>query len=87
MNAHCERIIGTLRHEALDHLLIWNETHTRHALDSYARHDNGHRPRQARGQSPFLAQAHPTPMVTPSAHRLPRPRILGSVINEYRYAT
>ena len=27
MNAHCERVIGTLRREALDHLLIWNETH------------------------------------------------------------
>jgi putative transposase len=30
MNAHCERVIGTLRREALDHLLIWNETHARH---------------------------------------------------------
>lgn len=86
MNAHCERIIGTLRREALDHLLIRNETHARHVLDSYARHDNGHRPHRARGQLPPLAQVHPTPMVTPSAHRLLRTRTLGSVINEYRYA-
>lgn len=86
MNAHCERIMGTPRREALDHLLIRNETHARHVLDSYARHDNAHRPRQARGQLPPLAQVHPTPIVTPSAHRLLRTRILGSVINEYRYA-
>ncbi|AQW48549.1 hypothetical protein ACIQPP_50815 [Streptomyces violaceusniger] len=32
MNAHCERVIGTLRREALDHLLIWNETHARQVL-------------------------------------------------------
>ncbi|WP_329582207.1 MULTISPECIES: integrase core domain-containing protein [unclassified Streptomyces] len=86
MNAHCERIIGTLRREALDHLLIWNEFHARQVLDAYARHYNGHRPHQARGQLPPLAQEHPTPMVAPSAHRLLRTRILGGLINEYRYA-
>ncbi|GAA1908497.1 hypothetical protein GCM10009753_44710 [Streptantibioticus ferralitis] len=26
-NAHCERVIGTLRRKVLDHLLTWNETH------------------------------------------------------------
>ncbi|MGW8836064.1 integrase core domain-containing protein [Streptomyces hirsutus] len=86
MNAHGERVVETLRREVLDHLLIWNETHARQVLDSYAGHDNGHRPHQARGQLPPLAQVHPTPMVTPFAHRLLRTRILGSVINEYRYA-
>ncbi|PWI04986.1 integrase, partial [Streptomyces sp. NWU339] len=86
MNVHGERIIGTLRREALDHLLLWNETHTRQVLDSCARHYNGHRPHQARGQLPLLARVHPPPMVTPSAHRLLRARIPGSVINEYRYA-
>jgi hypothetical protein len=86
MNAHCERIIGNLRCEALDHLLIWNETHARQVLDAYARHYNGHRPHQARGQLPPLAQKHPTPMIAPSAHRLLRTRLLGGVINEYRRA-
>ncbi|MFF9667061.1 integrase, partial [Streptomyces althioticus] len=33
-NAHCERVIGTLRREALDHLLIWNEIHARQVLDT-----------------------------------------------------
>ncbi|MEV0695429.1 integrase core domain-containing protein [Streptomyces sp. NPDC050388] len=86
MNAPCERIIGTLRHRALDHLLLWNETHARQVLDSYARHYHGHRPHQARGQLLPLAQVHPPPTVTPFAHRLLRTRIPGRVINEYRYA-
>ncbi|GAA0927707.1 hypothetical protein GCM10009574_058500 [Streptomyces asiaticus] len=86
MNAHCERVIGTMRREALDHLLIWNETHARQVLDAYARHYNGHRPHQARGHLPPLLQEHPTSMLAPSAHRVLRTRILGGVINEYRYA-
>ncbi|MGW6484996.1 integrase core domain-containing protein [Streptomyces sp. NPDC055059] len=86
MNAHCERVIGTLRREVLDHPLIWNEFHARHVLDAYARHDNGHRPHQARRPLPPLARKHPTPMAAPSTHRVLRTRILGGVINEYRYA-
>ncbi|MET8630565.1 integrase core domain-containing protein [Kitasatospora sp. NPDC004669] len=84
-NAHCERVITTLRHEVLDHLLTWNETHTGQALDAYARHYNHHHPHQARGQLPPLAQAHPMPVPTPTAHRLLRTRVLDGVINEYRY--
>ncbi|MFD4974680.1 integrase core domain-containing protein [Streptomyces sp. NPDC058424] len=86
MNAHCERVIGTLRREVLDHLLIWNETHARQVLDAYARHYNRHRPHQARGQLPPLAQEHPAPVTTLTAHRPLRTRVLSGAINEYRYA-
>ncbi|EFE72216.1 integrase catalytic region [Streptomyces viridosporus ATCC 14672] len=61
MNAHCERVIGTLRREVLDHLLICSEAHARQALDAYARHYSRHRPHQARGQLPPLAHKHPAP--------------------------
>jgi putative transposase len=86
MNAHCERIIGTLRREALDQPLIWNETHARRVLDTYAQHYNQHRPHQARGQLPPLADEHPAPVTDPTSHRLLRTRVLGGIINEYRYA-
>jgi putative transposase len=43
-NAHRERVIGTLRRETLDHMLLWSETHARHGLEIYTRHYNGHRP-------------------------------------------
>jgi transposase InsO family protein len=86
MNAHCERVIGTLRREALDHLLIWNETHAQHVLDAYTRHYNRHRPHQARGQLPPLTQEHPEPVTDLTTHRLLRTRVLGGVVNEYRYA-
>ncbi|CAM5231353.1 hypothetical protein GCM10010390_73220 [Streptomyces mordarskii] len=38
VNAHCERIIGSIRREALDHVLIMTETHARHVLAAYERH-------------------------------------------------
>jgi putative transposase len=87
MNAHCERVIGTLRREALDHLLLWSERHALHVLSTYAGHYNGHRPHQAREQLPPLADHRPAPrtdLKTP--RRLLQTRILGGLINEYRYA-
>ncbi|MFI6449314.1 integrase core domain-containing protein [Kitasatospora sp. NPDC050543] len=52
MNAHCERIIGSIRREALDHVLITGEAHARQVLADYQRHYNEHRPHRARGQLP-----------------------------------
>jgi putative transposase len=77
---------GPLRRETLDHLLICNETPARHVLNAYAHHYNRHRPHQARGQLAPLAQEHPAPVTDLTAHRLLRTRVLGGVINEYRYA-
>jgi putative transposase len=42
MNAHCERIIGTIRRELLDHILILGEAHARQVLMTYEDH-NRHR--------------------------------------------
>ncbi|MEU8480172.1 integrase core domain-containing protein [Streptomyces hygroscopicus] len=47
MNADCERIIGSMRREALDHAPIVNEAHARHVLAAYERHYNEHRPPSA----------------------------------------
>jgi Integrase core domain len=42
-NAICERIIGTLRRELLDRLLIVNEHHLRRVRAEYLRHYNSGR--------------------------------------------
>ncbi|WP_380143634.1 integrase core domain-containing protein [Kibdelosporangium aridum] len=51
-NAHCERVVGTLRREVLDHILIINPTHAHRVLTKYEHHYNHHRPHQARNQQP-----------------------------------
>ncbi|MFC4122739.1 integrase core domain-containing protein [Nonomuraea zeae] len=52
MNAICERVIGTLRRELLDRILILNERHLTVVLREYLIHYNGHRPHQSRHQLP-----------------------------------
>ncbi|MEU5106726.1 integrase core domain-containing protein [Streptomyces sp. NPDC021354] len=85
-NAHCERVVGTLRREVLDHILILGEDHARHVLATYQRHYNAHRPHRARRQLPPQADGQPPPVLEPATRRILRTRILGGVINEYRYA-
>jgi putative transposase len=45
-NAVCERLIGSLRRECLDHILLVSEAHLRRALHEYARYCNQSRPHQ-----------------------------------------
>ena len=52
MNAICERVIGTLRRELLDRILILGERHLALVLREYVTHYNGHRPHQSRQQRP-----------------------------------
>ncbi|EXU61581.1 integrase [Streptomyces sp. PRh5] len=86
MNAHRERIIGSIRREALDHVLIMNEAHARHILAAYERHYNEHRPHQTRNQLPPDAHEQPVVAHALSTSKALRTRILGGLINEYRYA-
>ncbi|WP_316770321.1 integrase core domain-containing protein [Streptomyces sasae] len=86
MNAHCKREINSIRREALDHVLVLNEAHARHALTAHERHYNDHRPHRARNQRPPGADQQPITVHKPEGRRLLRTRILGGVINEYRYA-
>ena len=86
MNAHCERVIGTVRREALDHVLVLNEAHALRVLAEYRDHYNGHRPHRARDQRPPDVVEQPAPVHALDRRRLLRTRVLGGVINEYRYA-
>jgi putative transposase len=45
-NAICERLIGSLRRECLDHILLVSEAHLRRVLHEYARYFNQSRPHQ-----------------------------------------
>lgn len=86
-NAHCERVIGTLRREVLDNVLILNEAHAHRVLIEYQQHYNQHRPHRARNQLPPDAHEQPACVQNLEGCRLLRTQVLGGVINEYRYAS
>lgn len=49
-NAICERLVGTLRREVLDHTLILNQNHLQTVLTEYVAHYNAARPHQGIAQ-------------------------------------
>ena len=85
-NAICERMIGTLRRELFDRLLIVNEHHLRRVLTEYLRHYNAARPHRALGQvAPAQAHTRP-PEINLAEHRIRRKQVPGGLTSEYQIA-
>src|SRR5919199_338188 len=61
-NAICERMIGTLRRELLDRILIVNQRHLRRIFTDYLHHFNTARPHRTLGQlAPVQAETQSSP--------------------------
>jgi putative transposase len=86
-NAICERIIGTLRRELLDQVLIVNEHHLLRVLTEYLRHYNAARPHRSLGQlTPAQAETQPPQSINLAEHRIHRRQVLGGLTHEYYIA-
>ena len=48
-NPHAERFIKSIRHECLDHFIVFGETHLRHLVREYVAHYNAERYHQGIG--------------------------------------
>jgi hypothetical protein len=88
MSAVCERVIGTLRRELLDHVLILGERHLARVLGQYVIHHNGHRPHQSRHQRPPNTDTDsiPEPADLADPRSIRRRPVVTGVINEYHQA-
>ena len=72
-NGHAERLIGSIRRECLDHVIVFGERHLRHVLRSYARYYNGVRTHLSLGKdSPLPPDVQAVGTISPAAGR---PRI------------
>jgi putative transposase len=88
MNAICERLVGTLRREILDRVLILGEGHLRAALAEYQVHYNTARPHQGIAQR-LPDGEHDGGHLTVAGldcARIVRKPVLGGLINEYAHA-
>jgi transposase InsO family protein len=83
-NSICERYLGSVRRECLDHIIILSERHLLATLRAYVRYFNTGRPHQG------LAQRIPCPPSEAPEHcdgaRIVAVPILGGLHHEYRWA-
>jgi putative transposase len=83
-NGHIERLIGGLRREVLDHLLILGRGHLLDVLSQYAAHHNSHRPHRGLGLRRPHDVGRPIPGPGPARpEAIKRREILGGLIHEY----
>jgi putative transposase len=80
-NAICERVVGSIRRELLDRILILNIAHARTVLHEYEAHFNTHRPHRTLNQAAPL-RALPTVPADPDGTTTRRDR-LGGLLHEY----
>jgi putative transposase len=86
-NAFCERLIGTIRRECLDWLIVLNERHLRFVLGEWVLHYNHGRPHASLGPG---IPVPPEKLVRPNGHRIAAGHrviaapILAGLHHEYR---
>jgi transposase InsO family protein len=88
MNGTCERLVGTLRREVFDRVLVLGQAHLRAVLTGYQAHYNTARPHQGIAQR-VPGSHHDAPRITAAdldAQRIHRKPVLGGLINEYSRA-
>jgi transposase InsO family protein len=83
-NAFAERWVRTVRHELLDHTLIWSQRQLTHLLKEFVVHHNTHRPHRSLDQrAPDDDTDEP---VADIALAVRRTTTCGGLINQYRPA-
>jgi transposase InsO family protein len=86
-NAVCERFLGSVRRECVDHVLILGEWHLGRILAEYVRHFNGARPHQGIGQrTPRSADTITSSRRLRVTGRVIAVPVLGGLHHEYRSA-
>jgi putative transposase len=83
-NGHIERLIGGLRREVLDHVLVLGRRHLADVLRVYAAHHNSHRPHRGLGLRRPHDVGRPIPGPGPARpEAIKRREILSGLIHEY----
>jgi transposase InsO family protein len=76
-HGHAERLIGSIRRQCLEHVVIFSELHLRHVLLSYVEYYNGARTHLS------LNKDTPTPRAVQAVERILTTPILGGLHHHY----
>jgi transposase InsO family protein len=71
-NAYCERLIGTIRREALDFMIPLGEKHLGHILREWVHHYNHGRPHRSLGPGLPVVTSNPIRCSKTNRHRIPQ---------------
>ena len=85
MNAYAERWVQSIKHECLNHFIVFGEDHLRHLISSYVTYYNEERPHQGRGNRPLRVDVAPNE-VSADTSRIVCDQRLGGLLKHYRYA-
>ena len=84
-NGICERFIGSLRRECLDHILFQDGRHVQRVVREYIAYFNQERPHQGLGQ--HIPDHYDLPRSKPTGGRIRSRAILGGLLHSYSCAT
>jgi transposase InsO family protein len=84
-NGICERFIGSLRRECLDHILFYDGRHVQRVVREYIAYFNQERPHQGLGQ--HIPDRYDLPRSKPTGGRIRARVILGGLHHSYSWAT
>jgi transposase InsO family protein len=80
-NGICERFMGSLRRECLDHILIYDDKHLRQVVNAYITYFNQERPHQGIGQR--IPDQYDLTRSKPTRGRITSKAILGGLHHSY----
>jgi len=79
-NPYCERLVGTLRRECLDHVIVLNECHLRRIISSYLNYYHHSRPHRGLGHNAPVPRA----VEPPERGRIVAEPMVGGLHHRYR---
>ena len=83
LNAHCERVIRTIKNEALDYFIVFGEDHLNHIVSSFVEYYNTLRPHQGVENVPLSGSVPEEQSVTVNPGEIVCREWLGGVLKHY----
>ena len=83
LNAHCERVIQSIKHEALDYFVVFGEDHLNHIVSSFVEYYNTLRPHQGLENVPLSGSVPEEQSTVVNSGEIVCQEWLGGVLKHY----